>query len=280
MKNKVLAIIVSYNGGKDIVTTIYALQCQVNEILVVDNASDCNSLEILNNLALEKVITLIKLPKNYGIGFALNIGVKKALYDGYDWVLTMDQDSIAEKNMVHELISCANIESNIVSVSPSLELHGRKNNKKSGFIDYAITSGNLVKTTIFNRIGFYNEDYFIDSIDFDFSLRVRQSGYIIYRSSNAILSHKLGNDAKKSIFGMNFNYIYHSPERRYYMYRNHCYLTKDFFAAFPKFITKKTILSILYIFNIIFFEEKKYVNIKMILHGIRDYFCGVSGKKQ
>jgi GT2 family glycosyltransferase len=55
-----------------------------------------------------------------------------------------------------------------------------------------ITSGNLLKVSAFERIGGFREDLFIDSVDFDFCLRLKKSGYRIMRCNQAILYHSLG----------------------------------------------------------------------------------------
>jgi rhamnosyltransferase len=59
-------------------------------------------------------------------------------------------------------------------------------------IESAMTSGNLVKTSIFAEVGFFAEDFFIDYVDHEFCLRCNQRGYVILQSCRSVLAHSLG----------------------------------------------------------------------------------------
>ena len=41
--------------------------------------------------------------ENLGIATALNIGVRKALENGYEWILTMDQDPEVDYNGIRKI---------------------------------------------------------------------------------------------------------------------------------------------------------------------------------
>src|SRR5262245_51535183 len=98
----ILAVVVSYNGGSKTVRTIEALAGQVGSVLVVDNASGAASRELLDALSGRADVMLHFLEQNRGISFALNHAVRVARERGYRWLLTMDQDSLADRNMIEE----------------------------------------------------------------------------------------------------------------------------------------------------------------------------------
>ena len=165
--SRVLAVVVSYFAGSKLTATVNALAGQVGKVLVVDNGSDGQTLAALQQLEANGQITLEALGENRGLGYALNLGARRAEAWGYEWLLTMDQDSIADPAMVASLLALAQQNPGVRNVSPNIALHGQAPNSfKSGPVSYAITSGNLVHLDVWKVAGPFNEDYFIDCVDF------------------------------------------------------------------------------------------------------------------
>ncbi len=52
------------------------------------------------------MVTVWHQPTNSGIAAALNVGVKIAKKKGYKWLLTLDDDSIPDSDMVERLREC------------------------------------------------------------------------------------------------------------------------------------------------------------------------------
>ena len=50
-----------------------------------------------------KKIKYIKLHENKGIAYALNKGAKEAIAQGFDWLLTLDQDSQITKEIIEHI---------------------------------------------------------------------------------------------------------------------------------------------------------------------------------
>lgn len=273
---EIIAVVVCYNGSYDILQTIKALQNKVAHIHIVDNNSSFKTLEVLNQLEQESNISVTYLIENKGIGYALNVGVNKGLELGFNWLLTMDQDSFIDSKMVEEFCKAINFNNNLICLTPSISVFGTVNSfncikKKDNLVDYAITSGNLVKLSVFKTVGLYNEELFIDCVDFDFSLRVRKSGYNINIVPEAILYHQLG---EKHNVPKIFSWFYtsHSTLRRYYMYRNWGYMIEQYSFKFPLFILKSSIIHILLLLVIPFYDKKPKESLKFIYYGVRDYF--------
>lgn len=274
--SEIFIVIISFNGLNNLLNSVKALNQNVGHIYIVDNGSSENTLSILRSLGSMDNISVKYLGTNMGIGYALNIGVKRAKQMGYEWLLTMDQDSIADSDMILEFCSAIKNNSNLSCLSPSIDIFGKKSTfnrtkNKRNTIDYAITSGNLVKMSVFESIGFYNEKLFIDCVDFDFSLRVRQFGMNINIVPKAKLYHQLGEEHNAPrIFS--WFYTSHSPLRRYYMYRNWGYMLEQYFFKFPLFILKSTFIHILLLLVIPFYDKKPRESFKFIYYGVRDYF--------
>lgn len=268
---KVLAVVVSYRGGSKVADTVRALVNQVGRVLVVDNGSDSASLELLRSLQAQGLATLLELGANKGLGFALNVGARKALEWEFDWLLTMDQDSIAAEGMVRSMLDLANRTPGLRCISPNIVVHGHLPEKlRAGPVAYAITSGNLVHLDVWKAAGSYNEEYFIDCIDFDFSLRARAKGFVIHKDPQALLHHELGQRVEIRRPLERF-YTQHSPLRRYYMARNFLALARTHVLREPKFIGKLFVAHILLAVLMVFYEPQLKLNLHFIARGVLDF---------
>ena len=87
---------------------------------MVDNSDNIDNAlkEKINHF---KKVEYIQNKANIGIAAALNIGAKKAIEDGFEYLLTMDQDSEAPDSMVSTLLECFSHDSNVALVSPVLQ---------------------------------------------------------------------------------------------------------------------------------------------------------------
>jgi rhamnosyltransferase len=273
----VLAVVVSYFGGGKLPATVDALVKQVGKVLVVDNGSDDQTFVVIRQLQADGKIVLVALGENRGLGYALNVGARLADSWGFKWILTMDQDSVADPTMVTSMLAMAECDPCVRCVSPNIVVHGRPVlSLKTGPVSYAITSGNLVHLDIWKAAGPFNEDYFIDCIDFDFSLRARARGYAIHKSPAALLYHELGESPAARRLLERF-YTQHSPVRRYYMFRNFMYLAQSHVMREPKFIAKLVLSHALLLALMVFYEPLLRENVRLIGQGLLDFFRGRKG---
>jgi rhamnosyltransferase len=278
---EIIAVVVSYNGSSDLKKTILALDNKVGHIHIVDNASDEETIVILKELENKNNISITYLSSNNGIGYALNLGIEIGNKLGYKWLLTMDQDSIIDDNMINEFCKAIIHDKELSCLTPMISIfdNGSTFNNYRGdknFVKYAITSGNLVKLSVFEIVGFYNEKLFIDCVDFDFSLRVRSAGLSISLIKEARLYHQLG-EAHNTPKIISWFYTSHSPLRRYYMYRNWGYIFEKYVTKFPLFVLKSSIIHLLLLIVIPFYDKKPKKSIKYVYYGFRDYFKNVYG---
>ena len=238
----IAAIVISFNGD-NISNVIKSLLKQIGHIIVVDNASDSKYLKELGKYKGHKDITIIYNSDNKGQAQALNQGWHKAEELGYPLVLTMDQDSVIGERCVSELLKWIN--SGFDSVGPNYINKYFRHQYKN--VRYLITSGNLLKVESLKKINGYNRDLFIDSVDFDLCLRLRQAGYRLALIRDAKMQHFIGdaiqNENGEKIFE-------HSVKRHYYIARNHYYIIKKYFSFDPVFCIKKQISYCLSLFQV------------------------------
>jgi rhamnosyltransferase len=276
--DEVLAVIVSFNGHDKAVRTIEALLGRVGHVLVVDNASDDASTDLLKSLEYRSDLSFVFLAENKGIGFALNIGVQHARERGYRWLLTMDQDSLAAEDMMKEFRAAVMCNSSMACLTPTIVLGSPHDagGERDEEVRYAITSGNLVRLDVFDKAGLYDEDMFIDQIDFDFSLRVRKAGFNIYRIGKSVLHHELGDALAPRGFLGRFH-TFHSPLRRYYSYRNFLQLAKRHGRDFPGFVLKLGLAHILQLLSIALYGRERARSFTFIARSVGDFLRGRGG---
>jgi rhamnosyltransferase len=163
--SNVLAVVVSFNGGREILECIGAISPQVGRVLVVDNGSLPNSLDLLEDLQREGKIQLIPCGSNLGLAAALNLGVKEGLTSGFEWILTLDQDSSPSSDMLEVMLNYSRANDNTLVLSPNfVSRSGEKKTYKNGEVKYVITSGNLIHKSVLESVGFFNAGYFIDCL--------------------------------------------------------------------------------------------------------------------
>lgn len=288
---KVAAIIISYNPDNNLLDSINLLINQVEKIIIVDNGSESQKKKNINLIKDidNKKIEVIFNEENLGIATALNIGVKEALKQGYNWILTMDQDSKVSSNMIEKMFEVYSTideseRKDILSIFPnfvderiqSIEENSEMNAYE--YVDADITSGNLLKAEVFDKVGFFDDSLFIDLVDTDFCMRLNEENIKMIKVRDAILYHSLGeSQTVKSIFGK-FNTSNHSALRRYYMTRNRFYTWEkykdlnSFTLNRDKKLFKKEFI------KIILGEKDKINKIKMVFKGYKDYKKGIRGK--
>lgn len=220
-KNNLFAVVVWYNPTVEHVAALTGYMKSVKRVIVIDNSSYNNQL-LLQNYG--DKIYYSSNRQNLGIATALNIGFKKAIELGAEWVLTMDQDSRFKDNNFTKYITLCNNYKQIHSVgifSPH-QVYGDEPSQDLPTYEQRIevmTSGNIVRTEAFQQVNGFRDDFFIDLVDEEFCLRLKHAGYNIIMINQARLEHCLGNGfVYNRLFHRKF--IDHPPLRYYYIFRN------------------------------------------------------------
>lgn len=287
--NNVAAVIITYNVGEEFKDRINKLKNKVDEIIVVDNGSGIDTINILKEL--EKLITIKYLEENKGIAYALNRGIEYAISKDYKWILTLDHDSIVTDNMIVNMLNCYSglskeLKEKVAMLVPRHIEESDINLKELGSIsdeNYTevlteITSGALTKSKVYKDFRLYDEKLFIDLVDHDYCLSLNENGFKIVQVNSAILIHNLGETSKKNILGVQMLPTNHSAIRRYYMTRNRLYIWKKYKKKFPKWVLVDKRRFVSETVKIILFEENKFEKLKFIKKGISDYNKNKFGK--
>lgn len=268
----IIAGIVTFNPNIDrLKENIDSVHKQVDLVYVVDNGS--NNSEILENITSSyNNVSLKLLEKNYGIAKALNAIFAHAKMLSAEWVLTLDQDSVITDNF----ITICNPYLNEPQYNSLCTL--RKDRKaevaNSSFnsditeLTFCITSGNLVRVSAWEKVGGFNEDLFIDMVDFEFCYKFLDAGYKIHRINKEGLLHDLGSPTYKRFLWKQVIVYNHSAFRKYYIIRNGLAVIRKY----PIYSKKNTLHKLVFrtfIFTILY-EDNKREKIKKMIDGYRD----------
>lgn len=253
LNSNIAACVVWYNPRLevDVVKSIKSYSDFVDTVYIVDNSNNDNSIlakQIENSV-------YIPLTENTGIAHALNVGLGKAIDDGYEWCMTMDQDSAWETDEIIKYIRQVptDLKSEIKSIYPIIctpALHSRLGNIKAKIAhknlkmqiitqsnDRWQCSGNIINLKVWSEIGKFNEKLFIDEVDFEFCIRFIRAGY---KSQNcdAVLSHQIGMISISPFGGIKLNL---SDFRLFYKVRNRFYILYKYPIYAKKYSYKKRI---------------------------------------
>ncbi len=246
MVDKVAAGIVLFYPDKErLRKCLDSLRKQVPCIIIFDNST--NETSVFND---EKDIIYLTHHKNYGVSFALNEIFKKGRALGFEWIITMDQDTIVPDSMVSNFSKYFAFD-NVGIICPQVidkrrkYMYAEEPKEDISFIDSCITSASCTKISIWEEIGGFDNFLFIDFVDTDYCKRLILNGYKIIRCNHIVIDQQFGNISLKSTFVVKF-YVnlsnllknkniaklsYHkevSPLRVYFVHRNLLYLNKKF----------------------------------------------------
>jgi len=273
-------IVLFYPEKEDLQKSLLTFTNETDHVFCWKNSSI--NKECIDLIESHSNVEIIGDEKNVGIGKALNEGIKIARLKGFTHVLTMDQDSYFDKGMITRYKS--KIHENIEKSIAVYGINPLQDNKllyeNSGEIlevTDTITSGSVFAIENFTKYGYFEEELFIDAVDYEYCYRLKKEydlRTVVF--SDIIMNHSVGYVEKTS---MGFSINNYSAFRTYYIIRNQLSIWKRFPSQFP-FQYKITLLKdhILFrIIKIILAEKNKGKKLKSIFLGILHFIEGKSG---
>lgn len=274
------AVVVLYHPEDSVVANIRSWNDQVTKVYAVDNSEPPDESFAARMVALGNVIYLPQR-ENLGVAAALNIGAGLAVSDGFDFLLTMDQDSSATPGMVAALHDCAaDMAGDAGIIAPFQSLRSDPVPPRSGNeeAEAVLTSGNILNLRAYEIAGPFVDELFIDMVDIEYCLRLRSAGYRIIRCYDALLEHNLGDITVHRYRGRTVSVSNHPPLRRYYMCRNRFYVIDRYRSRYPEFCRQQIRQLVGEIKGIILFEHEKLAKLWMTLKGYLDCRRGKMGR--
>lgn len=268
---KVIVMTLNWNRKEDTIECIkslFELDYPNYEIVVVDNGSTDGSAQAFKQNSPN--ISVIENKTNLGYGGGFNVGIKYALNQRIKYVLIINNDAIADKNMLTELVKVAENDTNIGIVTGKVYSYydpnrlqtcgkivnffsGDSNNVGEGEIDigqceeikeYEFLDDVfwLVKTEVFKKAGMYDRNFFIYYEEVDLCAKVSKAGFKLMYTPYAKIWHK--GQATSTGGGVNPIYTYYMARNRIvFMRRNSSLIQFMIFLSYYIFETSKILAS-------------------------------------
>jgi len=104
---KVAIVTVNYNTEEDTNNFLKSLKKLNTEdftyqVIIIDNGS--TKVFLLSENEKDKRITIIRLEKNTGFAGGYNTGIKKAMQEGADFILVVNNDTIVQPDLIKNLL--------------------------------------------------------------------------------------------------------------------------------------------------------------------------------
>lgn len=279
---KYLIVIVNYVNWKytsECVQSLIEADVQLDNILIIDNASPNDSVHHLSSLHPE--IQLVQNSKNIGFAAANNIGIKTALKKNLDYIIFLNNDTFVDNkaiiNLLQEMENNPDVSMGTGRIffypsTTKLWYDGGKlinwrglaihfnyqkdisdilDNKETRFVNFISGCFMCIRLSHIKILGLWEERFFLYLEDIEYCARARTRNLKMIYAPKSIIYHKVGE--RKNYTG----------KLIYYSIRNRLLLIK---LAFPP-------IAKLYFFTVIFlkgvywyiFNRKRFSYLKQAL---------------
>lgn len=273
-----------YNPSIYELNSLLSLEKVFDKIYIFDNSEG----ELFNSNSIffkeYKNISYIGNNKNDGLSIAYNEMCSMSISDGFDFICLLDQDSkttvttlkFAINYIKKQLTNKVAVYAPEIIYSHKSEISYKKQkNYNVKEIAWAISSGSFINLKLYKDIYQFDENYFIDRLDYDYCYTMRTYGFKIIRIKNYVLYQSLGEEKKVGTKLVS----QHNPLRHYYISRNRLFFyIKKYKKIFILKYALVFLLSLRHLYNVIFHEDLKIQKINMIIKGYIDFSRGYMGK--
>jgi rhamnosyltransferase len=276
-RQTIAGTVVLYRPAGDVIANIRSYLDDLEILYVIDNSETVNREIVVRIQQLDKVVYLHN-GENLGIARALNCAAGKAIDAGYELLLTMDQDSCASSGMISAMLECLK-DTEFSSIGIITPFHVMEfDDKRPGTEDCerivsTMTSGNLLNLQVYQQVGPFRDDFFIDLVDVEYCLRLARHGYLVIQANRALLRHGLGDITRIRFMNRQLRSANHSALRRYYMTRNRFHVWRSYgdLAAAQETIAQDKACFRGEIRNILLMERDKLAKLAMMVRGYLDF---------
>ncbi|RIE07165.1 glycosyltransferase family 2 protein [Candidatus Cryosericum odellii] len=284
----VAACIVSYNPGPEARLTLYSVLPQVSKVFVIDNASTRQSEMALSDLCAELSVALTVNNENTGVAGAFNQAASMAISQGYEWMLLMDQDTVAPVGLVQRLMRGVDRWGGIrlPAVLCPLSLESDPSGHQSAVPDAdtavgaCMSAGSMVRLAAWKAVGGYDESFFVDYVDHDFCFRCRQHGWEVVQVCGAVMVHSPGSPIRHRFLWKRPATSNRSALRGYYMARNRILFYRKYWRFDTRWVLRDVCNAVKEVVLVVLFESSKREKLNAIGVGVLDGCRGLSGKTQ
>ena len=252
---KVSIVVLFWNNDQDTIDCLQSLknvQYSDFDVLVVDNGSESGFSKKVQEWVENNgvgVFKFFRLNNNLGFSGGNNFGIRVALDNKVEYILVLNNDTVVVSNFLSELMSSAkqvpdlgilgcrinywNDKDKVWFAGGTIDIiKGGGSHKVDNFShrrssDYVTGCVMLIPAHVIEKVGLFDDRFFLNWEDADISFRIKNSGYKLMVEPNALVYHKVS----VSQGG------YHTPLHQYYMHRNRLlFFSNNFPGYFPIFL--------------------------------------------
>jgi hypothetical protein len=226
--SKLGLLIVAYNGRQyldELFESLSAVKYPNWQIFFIDNASVDGSAEYVREKFAGQFnnLRIVKLEKNLGFAGGNNVGLKMLAKENFDFAYLLNQDTVVSPDFLEQAVAAAG--EGVGSVQSLIRVHGEDATNTLGNaihflgfgycygygwghvkteeflkdwqerdpqfnIAYASGAGALYSMPALNKVGFFEDDYFMYHEDLDLGWRLRLAGCKNVLAPASVIEHK------------------------------------------------------------------------------------------
>jgi GT2 family glycosyltransferase len=214
--SKVYVVIPNWNGADSLAACLDSLlrQSEKPHVIVVDNGSTDGSLELLEKYP---KVQIIKHAENKGYAGGMNPGLQQAIDDGAEYVAAFNNDAVADKHWLRELVQALSKQpkagiatckllsadgQHIDSTGDYFTVWGLPYPRGRGETDLtkyddqteifgASGGASLYRVSLLQEVGLFDEDFFAYYEDVDLSFRAQLAGWEVVYVPSAVAYHQI-----------------------------------------------------------------------------------------
>jgi GT2 family glycosyltransferase len=297
--DRIASVVLNWNGGSVTIRCVESLYCSTDvsvNVIVVDNGSTDGSLMLLRSRFPH--VHVIANERNVGVAAGFNLGLEKALAEKCEFVFFINNDATVEPSTLSVLADLLHKNERVAIVTPRImdgtrqglmwydggarNLFGEMTHRGMGRMPdsardnrlsaFATGCAMLVRASLFDSIGKFDEQFFAYAEDADFSLRTINAGREILHCPTALVIHLPSSSIKRNAGRW---------LRDYYVTRNNLILQRKHLKSFrwmlflAYFTVKGIVGSSLY-----FLVTGQFKRIGATLSGARDFMMDRVGERK
>ena len=293
MSAQLSVIIVNWNGTADTLkclASVFSTNVTAPKwnVTVVDNGSAIDPTSEIKSTY--PATTLIRLDRNFGFAAACNLGARRALTNGSNFILFLNNDTIIEPDLFARLLASfsANSPTGIASPiiydmsdRPQIDYAGGRVNFAFGEFkhrhqkpattmpfetDYISGCCMMISKAAVDRIGLFDEKLFAYFEDVDLSLRAHLAGFKLVCVPAGAIRHKGSASSRRSLREGTT-----SPLQHYLLARNRLIVESRYASAPAKWFHKlvsNPLRTLYYVTG--FIVRGRWTKLRWFLRGIKD----------
>jgi len=206
---KVSIIVLTRNRKNDLRECLESLKklTYLNyDVIVVDNDSTDGTIGLMQ--CYRDSVEFIETGKNLGFSAGNNVGIKRALEKGADYLLLLNDDTIVDPGFLNVLVNACEKDASVGIAGPKIYLYaeprklwatadiknirkideGQENEDK--YVDYVVGCAFFIRREVVEKVGFLDEDLFLYREEDVYCTKARNAGYKIMFLPRSIIWHK------------------------------------------------------------------------------------------